>query len=246
MGLMNRVRRGLAELIKPEDEPKAAAVTRAGPVRPAKIAARSGDDFSGRLGDLLGRAGTTAVHAGRINLIGLDRIKEQFGAKWPRIADRADRITRSAIERHLVPGDIFTAVHGTNYLIVFGNLPRRDAQLKCLLIAREIAKALLGEEGASQLEIQTAVAKLDGSLGFAAVPTIDEILAAGPGDRRARRNAGRCGRGDVGRYSLVVALRVPSDVVTGPQRHFGLYLRAARADFRCRPGLRRSRNAIGQ
>jgi hypothetical protein len=177
MGLMNRVRRGLAELIKPEDEAPPAAAARTPPPTP-KAPVRPAGGFDTQLADLLGHTGSGAVHAGRINLIGLERIKEQFGANWARIADRAERIARSTIERHLVPGDIFTSVQGMHFIIVFGSLPRREAQLKCVLMAREIARALLGDEGASELEVRTAVAKLDGTLGFATVPTIDELLSS--------------------------------------------------------------------
>lgn len=178
MGLMNRVRRGLAELIKPEDEPHHDAPVRAAPSPARKVATPAANDFDSQLGELLGQAGSGAVHAGRINFIGLERIKERFGTSWPRIADRAERIARSTIERHLVPGDIFTAVHGIHFIIVFGNLPRRDAQVKCVLMAREIARALLGEDGASELEVRTAVARLDGTLGFATIPTLDELLTS--------------------------------------------------------------------
>lgn len=178
MGLMNRVRRGLAELIKPEDEPKNDHPVRPAPAQAIKLPARQATEFQSQLSEILGHAGSSAVHAGRINLIGLERIKEQFGASWARVADRAERIARSTIERHLAPGDIFTAVDGIHYVIVFATLPRREAQLKCVLMAREIARALLGEEGASELEVRTAVAKLDGTLGFATVPTIEDLLTS--------------------------------------------------------------------
>ena len=129
-------------------------------------------DFEHQLRSLIGSGEPGALQAGRVSIIGLDRVKERFGAAWKRLADRADRITRNTIERYLLPGDIFTAFGETNYVVVFSSLDTERARMKCLLIANEVTKALLGEAGAELISIGTAVAPLDGNFSF------DEMMAA--------------------------------------------------------------------
>ncbi len=172
---LTRVRRSLIELLRTDDSSDTKPSPTGFQVAPVPPPATTGD-FGSRLGEILGEAGTS-VHAGKVNLIGLERIKQRFGPEWERIADRAARIARNAIERHLAPGDIFTDVRGMTFVIVFATLDLDRAQLKCRLIAHEIAKALLGEDGAADLDVKTAVARVDGSIGFSSVPSLEDLLA---------------------------------------------------------------------
>jgi hypothetical protein len=129
-------------------------------------------DFEQRLKTLIGSGEPGALQAGRVSLIGLDRVKERFGSSWERLASRADRIARNTIERYLLPGDIFTAFGEANYALVFSSLDTDRARMKCLLIANEVTKALLGDEGAELISVGTAVAKLDGGFSF------DDMMSA--------------------------------------------------------------------
>jgi hypothetical protein len=118
-------------------------------------------DFESKLRQLVGEDATKALQAGRISLIGLDRVKEQFGDSWERLASRADRIARNMIERHLSPGDIFTSWQEASYVIVFASLDSEHAKMRCLLIADAVMKALLGENGGDLITIRSAVAQLE-------------------------------------------------------------------------------------
>src|SRR5665213_4006270 len=142
--------------------------THSGVTRPLILSA----DFERRLKALLGSGQAVALQAGRVSIIGLDRVKERFGVAWKRLAARADQITRNTIKRYLLPGDIFAAFGGTNYVIVFASLDNEGARMKCFLIAREVTKALLGEEGAELISVGTAVAQLDGTF------SIDQMMSA--------------------------------------------------------------------
>lgn len=113
---------------------------------------------------------------GRLNLIGLARIRTRFGSEWPRIAQRADRIARNVIERHIAPGDVYASWGEDAYIMVFARLGEAEARIKCVLIAREIAKMLLGEDSHEELETRTAVSRLDGALDFAALNSLDDLL----------------------------------------------------------------------
>jgi hypothetical protein len=135
-------------------------------------------DFEQRLKATVGTRDPSAVQAGHVSIIGLDKVKARFGAQWQRLAGRAARIARNTIERHLGPGDIFTEFLETNYVIVFANLDEAAARVKCLLIADEVTKALLGEDGGDLITVDVDVVGLD-RLGFArktaAEPTVDDL-----------------------------------------------------------------------
>lgn len=175
-GMLYRLRRGLADLLAPE---RAEAQPRPRPVRRVIVAAPPAPDaFEDRLKAMLLQSGQGALLSGRINFIGLQKIKERFGAGWERIADRADRMARNIIERHLAQGDIFTSVNNLTYVMVFARLTSDQAKVKCRAIADEIAMALLGEKGGDLLEVKTAVTRIDGTLGFETVSLTDQLCAS--------------------------------------------------------------------
>src|SRR5690349_20091822 len=157
-GVVDRLRRNLAQMLDPEiataKQQRAPAAPRAPAPRapsPSPAAVGTERDFGERIKILLSQSGQKSLLSGRVNLIGLHKIKERFGENWEKFADRADRIARNTIERHLVSGDIYTCLHRVIYVVVFARLSAHQAQVKCTLIADEIAKALLGEEGTDLL-----------------------------------------------------------------------------------------------
>jgi hypothetical protein len=162
-GLFQRIRRSLAYIISPEDEPEPLPVKRRPPAS-ARTRAGAVESFDEQLKKLLSQSGGKSLVSGRINLIGLGKIKQRFGDSWPHVAGRADRIARNTIEHYLVQGDIYSSVRGgIAYVIVFAHLPEDQARVKCALIGNEIAKALLGEDATDMLEIKTATEQVDGS-----------------------------------------------------------------------------------
>ena len=117
------------------------------------------------------------MHASRVNIIGLKRVKERFGATWQHVADRADRIARNAIERHLEPGDIYATWGEDTYITVFARLSEHEARVKCYLIGNEIVHTLLGEDAAEYLEVKTAITRVDGSVDLQAVGSMETLFA---------------------------------------------------------------------
>jgi hypothetical protein len=158
-----------------------------GPVKPA-----ASGDFESHLAHLISQSKFGAYQAGRISIIGLEGARERFGTAWERLASRADRIARNAIERYLLPGDIYTARRDNSYLIVFASLELDRARMKCLLIADEVMKALFGEEGSDVISVDSAVASLDRGAGEATLPLLDKLFKTTPapdGDRHANAEA---------------------------------------------------------
>jgi hypothetical protein len=123
--------------------------------------------------------------AGRVNFIGLSKIRDKLGERWAKVSERADEITRKAIERRLIDADVYTKYKELHYLIIFAQLSHEEAQLKCALIAEEITKRLLGDDITPDLlEVKTMVSQVEGKFEFEDVPDI-EVLAAKIGDAPA-------------------------------------------------------------
>ncbi|HXP73537.1 MAG TPA: hypothetical protein VN823_05275 [Stellaceae bacterium] len=131
-------------------------------------------EFLGQIRQLLER--TPSLQASRVNIIGLKRIKERFGDAWQRVADRADRIARNVIERHLDPGDIYATWGEDTYITVFARLSEQEARVKCYLIGNEIVRTLLGDDASEYLEVKTAVTRVDGSVDLKAVGSMDQMF----------------------------------------------------------------------
>lgn len=91
-----------------------------------------------------GRAESNIV-AGKLQLVGLDELKETLGDKWPAISDRAFSVAERAIKRHLRPGDVFRKTTEDGYLVLFAHLSENEAQFKARAIADEIREKLTGE-----------------------------------------------------------------------------------------------------
>lgn len=174
-GVFNRLRRNLADLLAPEQGPLHAPPP---PPPPRAAAPASEPGFEAKLKAMLLQSGSASLLAGRVNIIGLQKIKERFGAAWEGIAERAERICRNTIERHLGPGDIYSAFGGLAFVMVFARLTPEQAKVKCRAIADEISRALLGDKGGDLLEVKTAVKRVDGTLDLESVALADQLFAS--------------------------------------------------------------------
>jgi hypothetical protein len=133
-------------------------------------------------------ASTGEARVGRIQLIGLSKFREAFGADWARMEEKAKAVAAAAIERRLAKGDIYTQYGEEDYIILFASLTECEAQVKSALIAREISNRLIGACADSSLvEVKTAVAVVGPELKFEDVdpdPLLKDVLrrAAAPVD----------------------------------------------------------------
>jgi PAS domain S-box-containing protein len=83
--------------------------------------------------------------AGKLQLVGLQEIREAMGEKWQATAERAFATAERIIQRHIRPGDIFRRSADDGYLVLFSNLSETEAQFKARAIADEIREKLTGE-----------------------------------------------------------------------------------------------------
>jgi hypothetical protein len=175
-GVLYRLRRNLAEMLNPAAPEPVKAPRAPRGLRPANV--RGEAAVEDRLRDLLGQAGDAAVHAGRVNFISLEKLKDRLGARWERVAASADRVARQTIERHLEPGDISSGLPNFSHIIVFARMSPQQARVKCLLIAEQISKTLLGEGTTEQLEVKVATARADGGIDLKPISLADELTSS--------------------------------------------------------------------
>lgn len=107
--------------------------------------------------------GPEPISAGKLHFLGLDQVRAHFGDNWPKLASRAEALVRRAIERRLSPLDVYRKTGDLNFVILFGSLSGREAELKSVLIAEEITRMLVGEEmGSGLLAVKAVATEVDG------------------------------------------------------------------------------------
>lgn len=106
----------------------------------------------------------------RVYMIDLATIRARLGERWDAVSDKVLGITRQSIERHLAAADM-TAPYGEHmFLVVFSHLGQREAELKCLLIAREVGRRLVGSDEASDVvRVRTVAIQDNGDIAYADV-----------------------------------------------------------------------------
>jgi len=115
------------------------------------------------------QAGTALLHqggiasAGKVNVIGLARIKERLGPKWDRVSEHVHRYFEVALERECKRGDIVRRLDELSYVVIFRDLDFLEAQIACAAVAEKVCRHLFGEEGQS-VSVRTLVGQIDRQL----------------------------------------------------------------------------------
>jgi hypothetical protein len=86
------------------------------------------------------------VPAAKLHVLALTPLKEQLGAKWPRLSQLVHKLFETAIARAQGPGDYFAQLDELSYIAIFRNLTVADATQVCATIAREVCLALFGDQ----------------------------------------------------------------------------------------------------
>ena len=124
--------------------------------------------------------------AGKVQLLRFDGLRERLGERWNQLGMRIDAIIQRSIRQYLAEKDIFNPFGEYGYLIVFADLTRDEAAMKCALIREEILKQLLGEEISSEeIVIETAVATVEGKIELRPLENLDTLFARIQGQERA-------------------------------------------------------------
>ncbi|HXR88539.1 MAG TPA: hypothetical protein VN728_16275 [Stellaceae bacterium] len=128
---------------------------------------------------LIIRQNCGTAQAGRVNIIGLERLKATLGDRWSELRDRVHAVTRSAIQKYLEPNDVWVA-SGDKFVIAFGSLNFAEAQTKCRMIVRLIETGLLGDACAETISVATAATTLQGEVIFRDLPSLEAMIASAP------------------------------------------------------------------
>jgi hypothetical protein len=124
-------------------------------------------------------ADRTVIAAGKLSLIGLDRIRARLGRRWPALAEMVHGIAEQTIRQHLAATDAFVRYGDVGYVILFEQLGKEEAQIKAAYVAEEISRQLLGAEMAREAtDVRTVVTEISGEIGFARADPLARIAAA--------------------------------------------------------------------
>ncbi len=122
------------------------------------------DRFTDRLQILLSAQKTLPY--GQINVIGLDKLRDKLGNRWPKIKDKIHTAANKIIRAQMTAADVFVQYSESEYLIVFGTISPEAGRLKCVKIAEEICAYCLGSPDTADVQVKTAVGRVDDQLLF--------------------------------------------------------------------------------
>lgn len=170
MGLAIHLRDLLVGLLGSEEraKPPAGAARKAppkgsSPEKPASRLTLESPEFVRRLKEVF--SARHEVVLGGMHVIGLAKIRQHFGDDWDRVAPRVDQVIRNAIERRLGADDVYASFQESAFILLFPHLSKDMAQMKCALIAQEVAKRVFGEAASPDL-VEVATTSIDAKGGF--------------------------------------------------------------------------------
>ena len=117
----------------------------------------------------------TLISTGRVQILGLDGLKEKLGSRWEAHRDAIHTSLKTIARRKLSAHDVFFQHGDDEYVIVFSSLSFAAAKLVCAGILQELSTLLLGDESNQSVAVRTAVGVVDGKL-LSKASTIDDIL----------------------------------------------------------------------
>lgn len=139
-----------------------------------------GESFEACAAEILG--GHVPVTAGKLHLISFAAIQDHFGVDWPHMAPKAEGLMRRAIERRLLPSDVYRKGADLDFVILFPSLSPQEGRLKCAQIAEEITRALVGELGAEVAQVDAGAAIVDSKAMLAIVQQGGDLAEAIAGE----------------------------------------------------------------
>ncbi len=124
-------------------------------------------------------AAPVQVVAGRMQLVGLDAVREALGAKWEQRRDSILELAEGVLKRRLGSRDIWR-LHGEDgFVVVFADTDERASRFKAQAIGEEIKEMLIGR-GVAGVGLSTAVVEMvtDEPVDLAQPRFVDQITQA--------------------------------------------------------------------
>lgn len=146
------------------------------------------DAFPQALLEQLRKSGS--VLAGRVQLIGLDKIRDSLGDRWEEKRDHVLAIATQIIKEQMASPDYWRLVGEASFLLVFARASRAEAELRTATILDRIHRRLLGEGAPfDQVEVKTLVVEVDGRVAFREVDAVEILMRALAEEERAAQVA---------------------------------------------------------
>lgn len=167
----------------------AVAPPAAGPAKPQAEAKPPPPSLPPELIESLRRSGS--VTAGRVQLIGLDKIREMLGERWRERRDHVIAAAAQIIGQHVSAPDFWRALGDSAFLIVFTQIGRAEAELRSTMIIDRIHRHLLGEGAPfEEIEVQSVMVEVDGRIAVRQIDAMAALSEALDAEERAMRPAG--------------------------------------------------------
>jgi hypothetical protein len=99
-------------------------------------------------------ANASLLATGAVNIIGLDAIRRELGARWPQKAPRVWEHVERELDRTLGAAALFVRIDDVSYLIALPGETGFGAQAICLGIIQEVLRFFLGELKPGDLSVR--------------------------------------------------------------------------------------------
>jgi len=108
--------------------------------------------------DIKSVASPALLKRGCVNVIGLESVREQTGARWEKLRDSIYSRLETLLSNKLASTDFFTRLGESAYLVVTPSSDGDDSRLVCLKIAYELHRSLLGTCSVEDLSLSRVMA----------------------------------------------------------------------------------------
>ena len=149
------------------------------PPRTARAAAKPADPdaFPQALLEQLRKSGS--VLAGRVQLIGLEKVRDALGNRWEEKRDHVLSIATQIVKEQMASPDYWRLVGEASFLLVFARASRAEAEFRTATMLDRIHRRLLGEGAPfDQIEVKTLVIEVDGRVAFREVDAVEILTRA--------------------------------------------------------------------
>lgn len=95
--------------------------------------------------------------AGKLHLIGLNKLKERYKENWEEVSSRILIIAERTIKKALQPKDAFSRYGKDSFVVLFASLGKKEGAFKAQAIVRDIVTKLVGEDHAEEKDLGISV-----------------------------------------------------------------------------------------
>jgi hypothetical protein len=99
------------------------------------------------------------VPTAKLHVLGLVSLKETLGPRWDRLSALVHKLFHTSLTRVQGPADSFIQLDELSYAVVFRSLSQPDVERVCEAVAREVCRALFGDQ-INEVSVRSVVAAI--------------------------------------------------------------------------------------